>query len=71
MSELLAIPVKKPSDVDVVKPLKNLIQSAYSSSQSDKSVNYTESVTEFSKLRGNAIWKAYEKFESSLDIMYK
>jgi programmed cell death 6-interacting protein len=69
MSEFLAVPVKKPSDVDVIKPLKNLIQSAYSSSSADRGINYTDAVTEFSKLRQTAIWKAYEKFESSLEIL--
>ncbi|GAB0092426.1 programmed cell death 6-interacting protein [Sergentomyia squamirostris] len=68
MTDLLSVPLKKPSEADVVKPLKNLIQSIYNSA--DKVANYTEAVNEFSKLRNSAIWKFFEKFESSLDIVY-
>lgn len=68
MSELLVIPLKKPSEVDVVKPLKNLIQSAYNSSESN-AVDHSDAINEFSKLRNVAIWKAFEKYESSLEIV--
>lgn len=69
MSELLVVPLKKPSEVDVVKPLKNLIQSSYSGT--DQSVaDHSEAINEFSKLRNTAIWKAFEKYESSLEIVY-
>ncbi|XP_059478622.1 programmed cell death 6-interacting protein [Neocloeon triangulifer] len=68
MADLLAVPLKKPSDIDVTKPLKNLIASVYSTS--DKPVDYTEEINEFSKLRNNALWKAFEKYESSLELIY-
>lgn len=68
MAELLAVPLKKPSDVDVITPLKNLIQSRYSTA--DNPEDCTQAVNEFSKLRSNAIWKAFEKYESSLEIIY-
>lgn len=71
MPDLLSVPVKKPTDIDVIKPLKNLIQSAYSSSASDKTINYSDAVSEFNKLRTNAIWKPYEKNENSLEVLYK
>lgn len=70
MSELLVVPLKKPSEVDVAKPLTNLIQSAYNSA-ADTAVDHSEAVNEFSKLRNTAIWKAFEKYESSLEILYK
>lgn len=69
MADLLAVPLKKPSDIDVIKPLKNLIASVYSSS--DKPVDYSEEINEFSKLRNTALWKAFEKYESSLEIIYR
>ena len=68
MAKLLAAPLKKPTEVDVVKPLKNLIQSSYGNSNS--TCNYSEAVNEFSKLRNTAVWKFFEKYETSLDIVY-
>lgn len=68
MADLLSVPLKKPSDVDVFTPLKNLIQSRYSTA--DNPENCTEAVNEFSKLRSHAISKAFEKYESSLEIIY-
>jgi len=67
MAELIAIPLKKPSDVDVVKPLTNVIQSTYSSTGKD----YADAIAEFSKLRNNALWRAFEKYESSLQVIYR
>lgn len=66
MSELLVVPLKKPTEVDVEKPLKNLIHSAYSTSEN---VDYSEAVSEFAKLRNNAVWKAFEKNGAALEIL--
>lgn len=76
MTEFLVVPLKKPAEVDILKPLKNLIQSAYNSNSSSSSpttavTNYGEAVSEFSSLRNSAIWKAFEKNEGSLEIIYK
>lgn len=68
MADLLSVPLKKPSEVDIVNPLKNLIQSRYSTA--DKPEDYTDQINEFSKLRNNAIWRAFEKYESSLEVIY-
>lgn len=69
MTELLVVPLKKPTDVEVIKPLKNLIHSAYSGNDST-AVDHSEAISEFSKLRNTAIWKAFEKYESSLEVLY-
>lgn len=69
MSELLSVPLKKPSDVEVAKPLKNLIQLRYSTA--DKPEDYSEAINEFAKLRPAAIWRAFEKYESSLEVLYR
>lgn len=69
MADLLAVPLKKPSDVDIVKPLKNVISTSYS--QSEKTNIYIESINELNKLRSTAIWKVFEKYESSLDLIYR
>ncbi|XP_076302882.1 programmed cell death 6-interacting protein-like protein AliX [Lasioglossum baleicum] len=68
MAELIAIPLKKPSDVDVIKPLTNIIKSTYSNASDQK--DYTEAISDFSKLRNNALWRAFEKYESSLEVIY-
>lgn len=69
MSELLVVPLKKPSEVDVEKPLKNLIHSSYNTTANV--IDHSEAVSEFAKLRNSAIWKAFEKYESSLEILYR
>jgi programmed cell death 6-interacting protein len=69
MAEVLAVPLKKPSEIDIVKPLKNLISSSYSTA--DKPQDYSEAINELNKLRNNAIWRVYEKYESSLEIVYR
>lgn len=67
MVELIAVPLKKPSDIDVIKPLENVIKSTQSLAASDK--DYMDGIMEFSKLRKNALWRAFEKFESSLELI--
>lgn len=69
MAELISVPLKKPSEVDVENPLKNLIQSRYSTA--DKPEDCSEAIAEFAKLRNNAIWRVFEKYESSLEIIYR
>ena len=69
MAELLSVPLKKPTDVDIAKPLKNLIDSSYSTA--DKQEDYSEQINEFSKLRNTALWRAFEKYESSLEVIYR
>lgn len=68
MSEFISIPPKKPTDVDLVKPLKNIISSHYNTS--DNPDSYNNAIEEFNKLRSQAIWKVYEKYESSLEVTY-
>ncbi|XP_033229996.1 programmed cell death 6-interacting protein isoform X2 [Belonocnema kinseyi] len=68
MAELISIPLKKPSDVDVIKPLTNVIKSTYNVENNQK--DYSEPISEFSKLRNNALWRAFEKYESSLEFIY-
>lgn len=69
MADLISVPLKKPSEVDLEKPLKNLIQSRYSTA--DKPEDYSDAIAEFAKLRNNAIWRVFEKYESSLDVIYR
>ncbi|XP_043657019.1 programmed cell death 6-interacting protein [Drosophila teissieri] len=70
MSKFLGVPLKKPSEVDVIKPLNNLIQSTYNGASEEEKGKYAEAVNEFSKQRNTAIWKFFEKYEASLEIVY-
>jgi programmed cell death 6-interacting protein len=67
MAELLSVPLKKSSDVDIIKPLKNLIQSTFNSG--NDSEDYSDAINELSRMRTNAIWKVFEK--TSLDVIYR
>ncbi|CAH3930485.1 programmed cell death 6-interacting protein [Pieris brassicae] len=66
MADLLVVPFKKSSDVDIVKPLKNLIQANYNNKNGSE--NLGDAIVELGRLRTNAIWKVFEK--SSLDVLY-
>ncbi|XP_077563185.1 programmed cell death 6-interacting protein-like protein AliX [Haemaphysalis longicornis] len=69
MAVYLAVPLKKTSEVDLIKPLANVISTYYSTA--DEQSNYNEALTELNKLRMNATWRTLDKHESSLDIMYR
>lgn len=64
--DLLTVPLKKPSEVDLVKPLKNIIQSANvkpaDSSQMDK-------INSFNKQRNHSVFKVFEKNEAALEAI--
>ncbi|OWR42499.1 putative programmed cell death 6-interacting protein [Danaus plexippus plexippus] len=66
MADLIVVPLKKSSDVDIVKPLKNLIQSTYNTAETNE--DFSDAINELSRLRSYAIWKVFEK--SSLDVIY-
>lgn len=70
MSKLLGVPLKKPAEVDIEKPLNNLIQSTYSGASAEAKESYKAAVQQFARQRNSAIWKFFEKYESSLEIVY-
>lgn len=75
---MLAVPLKKPSEVEVAKPLRTLLQNAYNrpstTADSDgavaKPIDYNNIAKEFGALRNTAIWKFQDKYESSLEVVY-
>lgn len=69
MAELLCVPLKKPTDVDLVQPLKNLVRGSFSSS--DNPEDCDNEIAEFNKMRSTAVWRVFEKFESSLEVVYR
>ncbi|KAL7647253.1 UNVERIFIED_CONTAM: hypothetical protein RMT77_002511 [Armadillidium vulgare] len=64
--ETIGIPLKKASEVDILKPLKNLITSRYQSSEQE---SYISAINEFSKLRNNTVCRILDYHESSLDSL--
>ncbi|XP_023347068.1 programmed cell death 6-interacting protein isoform X2 [Eurytemora carolleeae] len=68
MTELLFVPLKRGSDVDIIKPLKNLIASTYSTA--DKPEDYTDALSELNKLRYLAV-RNLDRTESSVENIGK
>jgi programmed cell death 6-interacting protein len=67
MTEILGVPLKKTSELDVVKPFKNLISLRFSSAENPE--NFTEAITELQKLRNNAVLRALDKNEASIEFL--
>ncbi|KAK6631602.1 hypothetical protein RUM44_006131 [Polyplax serrata] len=68
MAELLSVPLKKPTDVDLVQPLRNLVRGSFSSA--DHPEDCDNEIAEFNKMRNTAVWRVFEKYESSLEVVY-
>lgn len=66
--DLIGLPLKRGSDVDILKPLKNLITSRYQSAEQE---SYITAINDFSKLRTNAVGKTLDYHESSLELLCK
>ena len=66
--DIIGIPLKRGSDVDILKPLKNLISSRY---QSDEQASFVSAINEFAKLRGAAVGRSLDYHESSVDLLCK
>ena len=65
--DLLTVPLKKPSEVDLVKPLKNLIQSTNVAPADNSQM---EKINSFNKQRNHAVFKVFEKNEAALEAIY-
>ena len=68
MTEILPIPLKKATDLDITKSLKNLISSTYSSA--DQPVDCSDAISDLQKLR-NVATRNPDRSEASLDAMMK
>lgn len=69
MAELLAVPLKKATDVDMVKPLRNLLAATYGGAT--PAPDHADALQELARLRSNALWKVYDKTCASLDDIYR
>ncbi|CAG9798578.1 unnamed protein product [Chironomus riparius] len=65
--DLLTVPLKKPNEVDLVKPLKSLIQS---SNVKPADSSQMEKINSFNKQRNHAVFKVFEKNEAALEAIY-
>ena len=68
MTELLSVPLKKSNDIDITKPLKNLISSTYSTA--DQPVDCTDAISDLQKLR-NGTTKNPDRSEAGVEAMMK
>jgi len=68
MTEILSVPLKRCNDIDITKPLKNLISSTYSSA--DSPVDCTDAISNLQKMR-NVATKNPDRSEASLEAMMK
>lgn len=69
MAELLSVPLKKHSDIDIISPLTNLIKGSYSTA--DNPEDYSAEITELSELRSCATRYSLAKQETALDYLYR
>lgn len=65
--DLLTVPLKKANEVDLVKPLKNIIQSTNVKSSDTTQL---EKINSFNKQRNHAVFKVFEKNEAALESIY-
>lgn len=69
MATFISVPLKKSSEVDLVKPLSKFITATYQ--KSEEQGEYTRAVDELNKLRKNAVGRPLDKHESCLEILLR
>lgn len=69
MATFISVPLKKSSEVDLVKPLSKFINATYQTS--DEQGEYIRAVEELNKLRKSAVGRPLDKHESSLEVLLR
>ncbi|XP_046875315.1 programmed cell death 6-interacting protein isoform X2 [Hypomesus transpacificus] len=69
MATFISVPLKKSSEVDLVKPLSKFVTATYPAGEDQ--VEYLRSVEELNKLRKSALGRPLDKHESSLEILLR
>ncbi|XP_065147130.1 programmed cell death 6-interacting protein isoform X1 [Paramisgurnus dabryanus] len=69
MATFISVPLKKSSDVDLVKPLSKFVTSSYP--PGEEQTEYLRAVEELNKLRKSAVGRPLDKHESSLEILLR
>ncbi len=69
MATFISVPLKKSSEVDLVKPLSKFVTSTYPAGE--EQTEYLRAVEELNKLRKSALGRPLDKHESSLEILLR
>ncbi|XP_049458789.1 programmed cell death 6-interacting protein isoform X2 [Epinephelus fuscoguttatus] len=69
MATFISVPLKKSSEVDLVKPLSKFVTASYPAEEEQG--EYIRAVEELNKLRRNALGRPLDKHESSLEILLR
>lgn len=69
MATFISVPLKKSSEVDLVKPLSKFVTVTYPAGEEQG--EYIRAVEELNKLRRNALGRPLDKHESSLEILLR
>lgn len=67
MAGYIAIPLKKTSEVDLIKPLTQVFSSLYTGK--DEQQEYQAALQTLNSMRKNATWRTLDKHQSSVDAM--
>uniref|UniRef100_A0A672LSA4 Programmed cell death 6-interacting protein n=1 Tax=Sinocyclocheilus grahami TaxID=75366 RepID=A0A672LSA4_SINGR len=69
MATFISVPLKKSSEVDLVKPLSKFVTATYP--PGEEQTEYLRAVEELNKLRKSALGRPLDKHESSLEILLR
>ncbi|KAE8597382.1 hypothetical protein XENTR_v10016444 [Xenopus tropicalis] len=69
MATFISVPLKKTSEVDLVKPLSKYIHNTYPSGEDQ--TEYCRAVEELNKLRKSAVGRPLDKHETSLETVMR
>ncbi|XP_039676243.1 programmed cell death 6-interacting protein isoform X2 [Perca fluviatilis] len=69
MATFISVPLKKSSEVDLVKPLSKFVTATYPAGEEQG--EYIRAVEELNKLRRNALGRPLDKHESCLEILLR
>ncbi|XP_072303611.1 programmed cell death 6-interacting protein isoform X2 [Eucyclogobius newberryi] len=69
MATFISVPLKKSSEVDLVKPLSKFVTATYQGSEEQG--EYLRAVDELNKLRKSALGRPLDKHDSSLEILLR
>ncbi|MED6273489.1 Rhophilin, Rho GTPase binding protein [Characodon lateralis] len=69
MASFISVPLKKSSEVDLVKPLSKFVTASYPAGEEQS--EYLRAVEELNKLRKSALGRPLDKHESSLEILLR